>query len=387
MRIAPALALALAGCAAAHDWPRWRGTDGAAVDDAFPLPERWSRSDGVAWSAALPGEGSSSPVVAGGAVFLTYAKDDGALRGLARIDVDTGALAWTREWPDPNPERTSAVTGHAAPTPAGDGRRVVAFFGNAGVVCVDVDGRELWRRPLDEFESELGIASSPVIHGGSVFLVCDHDGASYLLALDLADGAVRWRTPRPGLGRSWSTPIVVEGRLVVSAQDELRAYDPADGRLLWSVAGTAGWVTPSPVFADGRIYATSGKDGPTIATAPDGRTLWREERGGPYVCSPVAYRGLLYVFDEAGRMTVRRGEDGALVHRARVGGKFTASPVAGDGKVYATDEEGTTHVVRAGGDFAVIARNALGEEVVASPALRRGSILIRTERRLYRIVR
>jgi outer membrane protein assembly factor BamB len=179
----------------------------------------------------------------------------------------------------------------------------------------------------------------------------------------------------------------VDGRLVVSGQDELRAYDPIDGRLLWRIAGTSGWVTPSPVQGEGRIYTTSGKDGPTIAVTPEGRLLWKHERGGPYVCSPLFYRGLLYVFDEHGFLTVRRGEDGTLVHRARVGGKFTASPVAGDGKVYAVDETGTTHVVRAGGGFEVLARNPLGEEVVASPALSRGSLLIRSEHRLRRISR
>jgi outer membrane protein assembly factor BamB len=375
------------GCTPGADWPRWRGPDGAAVSDAAPLPLRWSATENVAWCTDLPGEGSSSPVVSGGAVFLAYAKRDGAVRGLARLDFRTGAIAWTREWDDPAPERTSAVTGHAAPTPATDGSRVVAFFGNAGVVCVGVDGAPLWRRGLGEFDSELGLASSPVIHGGAVVIVADHDGASSLLALDLANGAVRWETRRTGLGRSWSTPIVVEGRLIVSGQDGLRAYDPTDGRLLWRVEGPEGWVAPSPVSGDGLVYATSGKDGPTIAATPEGRLAWREERGGPYVSSPVFYRGHLYVFDESGRVTVRRGADGAVVHRARAGGKFTSSPAAGDGKVYATDESGTTVVLRAGGGFEILAENRLGEETFASPAIAEGALLIRTGKRLRRIGR
>src|SRR5687768_13438969 len=258
---------------ACQDWPRWRGPDGAAVSAETKLPERWTSKDNVAWSVVVPGEGASSPITRGGDVFLSSALEGGTRRVLWCLDLRSGATRWSLETKDPAPERTSAVTGHAAPTPAADAERVVAFFGNAGVVCAGPSGEALWRRSLGEFDSELGIACSPVLHKDLVLVVGDHDGASFLAALDAKTGEIRWKTARPGLERSWGTPVLAAGELVVSAQDELRGYDPATGAALWRVAGMSGWVAPSPVFGKGMIFATSGKDGPTLAVRPGGATV------------------------------------------------------------------------------------------------------------------
>ncbi len=395
-----ALCLLVGGAAAAQDWPRWRGPDGGGVSAESPLPEKWGPSLNVAWKTPIPGEGSSSPVVWGDAVFVTSALEDGTRRVVHCLDRRTGAVRWSREIRDENPERTSALTGHAAATPAVDGARVVAFFGNAGAGCYDFEGRPLWRRRFGNFDSELGLASSPVLHGGSVLLVCDHDGSrftsfdSFLIALDAATGETRWKADRPGLERSWSTPIVATAgggpELVVSAQDEIRAYDPATGRPLWRVGGMTGWVAPSPVFGKGLVFAASGKDGPTLAVRPGGRgdvtathVAWREARGGPYVCSPLLYGDHLYVHDEHGILTCRDAAGGRVLYRERLKGKFTASAVAGDGKVYFTNEEGTTFVVRAGGEFAVVAENRLDEACLASPAVSRRALFVRGKRHLF----
>jgi outer membrane protein assembly factor BamB len=343
----------------------------------------------VIWKVALPGEGSSSPIVSGDAVFLTYALDDGSRRILVCLDRKTGATRWQRETKDENPERASALTGHAAATPVTDGTHVVALFGNAGAVCTDFSGAVLWRWRRGEFESELGFASSPILHKGLAIFVCDHDGDraktfdSFLIALDVDSGKTVWQTDRPGLFRSWSTPVTVDGVLVVSGQDEVRGYDPENGKQLWSVGGMSGWVTPSPVAGKGLILAVSGKDGPTVAIRAGGAVAWREERGGPYVCSPVLYGDYLYVCDETGRLVCRDAAGGKVLYRERLRGKFTASPVAGDGKVYFTNEEGVTFVVKAGPDFQILSENRLEEECLASPAISRGAVLLRTRHQLW----
>lgn len=373
----------------ARDWPRWRGPDGNAVSPETSLPRQWGAAESVAWRTAIPGEGSSSPVVCGDSVFVTSAFEKGARRALHCLDRRTGKLRWQREAKDGNPEIASAVTGHAAPTPATDGTRVVAWFGNAGLVCHDFAGERLWIRSLGEFVSELGIASSPIIHQGAVILVCDHDGSrprsfdSFITAVDLKTGKTLWQTDRPGLERSWSTPIVVGSDLLINAQDELRAYDPATGKELWKVPGMTGWVTPTPVFGKGMVFATSGKDGPTIAFKPGGRVVWHEKRGGPYVCSPLLMGDQLYVHDETGILVCRNAADGKELYRERLKGKFTASAVAGDGKLYFTNEAGATYVVKAGPAFELLAVNRLDEEVLASPAISRGALFIRTEKHLY----
>jgi outer membrane protein assembly factor BamB len=381
--------LLLSGCGAPPDWPRWRGPEGNAVQDGEPLPVTWSADRGVLWRIPLAGEGSSSPIVSGDAVFVTSSRDDGTRRILSCLDRRSGALRWHWETKDGNPERASALTGHAAATPVSDGTHVVVLFGNAGAACVDASGTLLWQKSFGEFDSELGLASSPILHKGKVILVCDHDGDrsksfdSFLIALDVKSGRTVWKVERPGLFRSWSTPIVASGELVVSGQDELRAYDPESGRLLWKVADMSSWVTPSPVAGKGLVFAVSGKDGPTVAIRRGGGPAWRDERGGPYVCSPLLYGDQLYVCDETGRLVCRDAESGKVLYRERLGGKFTASPVAGDGKVYLTNEEGSTTVVKAGAQFTKLAENRLGEECLASPAISRGKILLRTRHHLW----
>lgn len=389
-----------AGRGMADDWPRWRGPYGNGVSAETGLPVRWSATENVRWRAELPGEGSSSPIVWGDRVFITAALDRGGKRLTLCLDRATGRERWRREITDENPEISSALTGHAAATPATDGTHVVAVFGNAGVVCYDFDGRQLWHRRLGEFESELGLASSPILYDGTVILVCDHDGDrfrsfdSFLTALDVTTGATRWKTDRPGLFRSWSTPILVpteSGKeLIVNAQDELRGYDPDDGRLLWQVTGMTGWVTPSPVFGHGLIFATSGKDGPTLAVRPGGRgdvtdthVVWRHHRGAPYVCSPLLAGDDLYVHNEQGILTCYDARTGKQHYRQRLDGKFLASGVAGDGRLYLTSDAGETFVIQLGPEFQRLARNPLDDEVAASPALADGTILLRTRHHLY----
>jgi outer membrane protein assembly factor BamB len=336
--------------------------------------------------------------VHGDRVYVTAAQDRGERRLVHCLHRNTGQLLWSRALADRDPERTSALTGHAASTPATDGRYVVAFFGNAGVVCYDTAGRQRWHRSLGTFDTELGLASSPVLDGSRVYLVCDHDGDrftsfdSFLVALDRETGQERWRVSRPGHGRSWSTPILVPGpdgrrQLIVSGEERLRAYDPETGKALWQAAGLTGWVAPSPVFGHGLIFAASDRDGPILAVAPGGTgdvpPRWRLPRGGPYVTSPVLLGDHLYTITELGIVSCHAATTGERLYRERLAGKFTASPVAGDGKVIVVNEAGTAYVLAAGPRFAVLARNRLGEECLASPAVADGLLFLRTAEHVY----
>ena len=392
-------ALATAHEPASFDWPAWRGPRGDGVADGFDLPTRWDGQTNIAWKTPIDGVGYSSPIVVGEHVFLTTADSWGAWRGVVCLDLRTGQERWRRTIADDDPEVASSMTSHAAATPASDGRRVVAAFGRAGIVCYDLSGMLLWHRSLGRFESELGLASSPVIADGVVYLVCDHDGDgyrsfdSYLLALDVVTGGELWRTPRNGLYRSWSTPLVLGKTLVVSAQDEVRGYDRRSGRVAWSVAGNDGWVAPSPVFAHELIFASSGRAGPLVAIGAaggldrDGGELaaiaWQAPTGGAYVCSPIVYGDYLYVHDESGVLSCYHAATGKREYRRRLEGKFYASAVAGDGRLYFLNDAGETHVVRAGPRFELLATNPLGEYALATPAACGGGLLLRTREHLY----
>jgi outer membrane protein assembly factor BamB len=391
---------AVAPCAA-ENWPRWRGPDGSAVSAESPLPLRWSTTQNVRWKVEVPGEGFSSPIVWDDRIYLTAALDKGGRRLVHCLDRATGKILWSRELADKDPERTSAMTGHAAATPVTDGRRVVAFFGNAGVVCYDRDGKRLWHHDLEQFDVELGMASSPVLCGDRVILVCDHDGDrftsfdSFLVALDVQTGKECWKTERRGLGRSWSTPILVPGggdrqELIVCGQDQVRGCDPETGKELWHAGGLTAWVAPSPVFGQGMIFAASGKNGPLLALRPGGtgdvtktHVVWQQAGAGPYVCSPLLAGDYLYVHDEQGFLACYDARTGKRQYRERLEGKFTASAAAGDGKLYVTNEDGVTFVIQAGPKFAVLAQNALDEYTLASPAIAGKEMFLRTEHHLY----
>lgn len=384
-------ALAISPSFAAENWPGWRGLSRFAVCDEHRLPASWDPSTNIRWKAEAPGVGFSSPIVWEDRVYLTSAQENGFRRLVHCLDRGSGKRVWSQAIEHDDPEIASSMTGHAASTPATDGQRIVACFGNAGAVCYDREGKLLWKRDLGQFDSELGLASSPWIEGDCAYLLCDHDGDrfksfdSYLLALDLATGRTLWKTERPGLYRSWSSPVMIavdgQRELLVSGQDELRAYDPASGEQRWQIRGLTDWVTPTPVFGHGLIFAQSGRDGPVLALRPSGVTAW-QHRGGPYVCSAVLYGDYLYSHNEQGILSCYAARTGELAYRERLEGKFWASSIAGDGKVYITSENGTTYVIRAGSRYELLATNKLDEYTLASPAIQRG-LFVRTEKHLW----
>src|SRR5258708_38631480 len=80
------------------DWPGFRGPSGCAVSLEKGLPVKWSKSEGVRWKAPLPGMGLSSPVVAGGRVYLTACSGYRQRRlHVIALDEATGRKRWDRQ--------------------------------------------------------------------------------------------------------------------------------------------------------------------------------------------------------------------------------------------------------------------------------------------------
>jgi outer membrane protein assembly factor BamB len=291
----------------------------------------------------------------------------------------------------------------ATPTPVTDGRYLYVWFGTGQIAALDSNGARVWMRHLGKeyspFDVSWGHGSSPVLYKDVVILLCDHQSSSYLLALDARTGTERWKTDR-GSGRvSFSTPLLVSGaagdELVVNSSERIDAYDPATGRLLWYADAPRQTPVPSAVVHDGVIYLTRGyRNSPYLAIRPGGRgdvsashVLWRTPGGGSYVSSLLYYDGLLYLTNDVGVLTCADAKTGTRVWQARLDGVFFASPVGADGKVYFVSETGETVVVRAGRTPEILARNDLGERLVASPAIAGGRIFLRSDARLFAIGR
>jgi outer membrane protein assembly factor BamB len=417
----------------ASDWPQWRGPRASGVSDEKNLPERWSATENIAWKAPLAGAGISTPVVAGGRVFVTSQIGRGVSRegprlvqGADAAAAGERALGASRAAPEDDGRvgfvveafdrasgkrvweyRLEAVgplpSVHdkhnlASPSPVTDGELVFAWFGTGQIVALDSAGKPIWQRHLGKeiapFEINWGHSSSPALHGDLLILLCDHEPASYLLAVDKRTGKERWRIDRGRERASYSTPLVVETptgpELIVNSSERIDAYDPRTGAFLWHAGGANRFPIPSPVAHDGLIYASRGyRSGPYLAIRAGGRrdvssthVVWQVPTGAPYVSSIVHYQGLIYMATDNGILTIADAADGSRVWQGRVGGVFSASPVAGDGKVYLLSETGETIVLRAGRGAEVIARNHIGERTLASMAISDGRIFIRTDENL-----
>jgi outer membrane protein assembly factor BamB len=429
------LACLLAVVSVRADWPHWRGPNASGVAPDRTLPIRWSVSENIAWKAPIAGAGVSTPIVSGDRVYVTsqigagvrrqgnhprlVQGADASAQGERALTVDAagggsgtvfvveafGRADGKRIW-----ERRIGAAGDltpvhdkhnlATPSPVTDGTLVYAWFGTGQLVALDRSGAVAWQRHLatenGAFDIQWGHGSSPVLHGDMLILLVDQPARSYLIAIDKKTGKDRWKADR-GQGRaSYSTPLVIEGafgtEVIVNSTERIDAYDAKTGTFLWHAGESSRFAVPTPVFHDGVIYASRGyRSGPYMALKPGGRgdvnskIMWRVATGAPYVSSLLYYDGIVYMANDVGVLTAVDAATGERVWQERVDGVFSASPVAGGGHVYFVSENGDTVVVKAGRAPQVVARNAIGERAVASPAISNGQMFIRTDKHVFSI--
>jgi outer membrane protein assembly factor BamB len=422
----------------AQHWPSFRGANASGVADEKPTVAKWNAATGenILWKTPIPGMSVSSPIIWGDRVFVSTAVSSDPKAGirpglygdveplddtskhqwrLLALDKKTGKVMWDRLAYEGIPKtKRHPKSSQASPTPVTDGRRVIVSFGSEGLHAYDFDGKLLWKRDLGVLNSgwfydpdyEWGLGSSPIIWKNLVIVQCDIQKNSFIAAFDVASGKPVWRTERDEIP-SWSTPTIYEaaGRaeLVTQATGFTRGYDPATGKELWRLSGNSEIAIPTPVNGPGVIIVTNGYRGvqPIVAIKPGASgdiTLkgeetksdaiaWSMKRGGPYIPTPVIYRDHLYVCQTNGIVATYDVKTGQRVYQERLGagGSFSASPVAADGKVYFTSEEGDVFVVKAGPTYELLATNAVGEILMASPAISDGVLFFRGVKHVYAV--
>jgi outer membrane protein assembly factor BamB len=401
------------GITAAGDWPEFRGPSGQGVSDEVGIPVTWSETENIAWKVAVPGTGWSSPVIAGGRVFLTTAvpqRNDGrpghSLRVLC-LDADSGRIVWNVEafhQPDGPQVQMHKKNSHASPTPMVDGEWLYVHFGPHGTACLRTDdGQPVWKNDEIDYAPTHGTGGSPALAGERLVICCDGSNRQFVVGLDKRSGDIVWKTERDLdalKGFSFSTPLIIDvaGRqqAICPASGAVYAYDPQTGHELWRVQYGDGYsVVPRPVFGHGLVFVCTGYEDPQLlAIDPTGTgdvtdTLvrWTLTRGVPHTSSPLVVGDELYVVDDRGIATCVDARTGEVHWQERLGGKYSASPLYADGNVYFQDETGTATVVRAATAFDALARNRLSgnERSFASYAIHRGSLFLRSEGHLYRI--
>lgn len=389
----------------ATDWTEFRGPTGEGITTATGLPLEWGPDKNVVWKTSVPGLGWSSPIVLGDRVFLTTAvgaedQQSGPqeLRALA-FDVSTGKLLWNVEVFTPKETSMHQKNSHASPTPITDGEHIFVHFGTYGTAALATDGTVLWRQSKIDYRMQHGTGGSPISVDDLLIFSCDGSDVQFMIALDKGTGKIRWKKDRPAIANSrkfsFSTPLAIEvdgqTQVVSPATDQVVAYAPADGKELWTVPYSGYSVIPRPVYGGGLLYlATSYNNSELLAVRPGSRDaeakiVWRLQRGAPHTPSVVYHDGLVFLVSDRGIGSCVDAETGDILWQKRVGGNYSASPLLSKDRVYFQSEQGVATVVRAAGEYEVLATNDMKERTFASYAVVGNDFLIRTETQLYRI--
>jgi outer membrane protein assembly factor BamB len=413
-------------------WPAWRGPLGTGVSPHGDPPVTWSESENIRFKVPVPGRGLASPVVWKDRIFVlssesadpaAYAESQKAaaekaerrefppavapvkqrylVLAFSRAD---GSLLWKRTAAEKVPSETHHMDGSwASASPLTDGERLYAHFGSAGTFAYDMDGTLLWQVDLGDMQTRAGFGegSSPAVQGDTLVINWDHEGDSFIVALNARTGKEIWRTERPEEATSWGTPLIVKQgdayQVVVAATGKSRGYDLKTGEVIWRIGGMTVNTIPSPVQRDGIVYLASGFRGNmlqaiSLATAQGDleeseALLWSYDRDTPYVPSLLLYGDHIYFVKRFGNILSNLDAATGKVHynETRLPGMTNvyASPVGAADRVFFFGRDGHAVVLKHGSEFEVLAENKLDEGIDATPAIVDGEIYVRGQSHLY----
>ena len=411
------------------NWDQWRGPRANGFAPHADPPLHWDQKTNVQWQVEVAGRGESTPIVWQDRIFLlTAVKTDreeeeppkeiaeapgGNLFRIQRpthyyrfvvlcYDRNTGQLLWQRDATEQVPhEGHHRDHGFASASPVTDGRHLYAYFGSRGIYCYDLEGNLEWGRDLGDQRMYrfFGEATSPVLYKDTLIINWDHEGDSFLYALDARTGKTKWQVARDEHS-SWTTPLVVERQgetqIVVNGGNKARGYDLESGKVLRECGGQTRAIIPMPVAYQGLVYCMSGYPGSATVAIPldstgditgSDKIAWSRDRDAPYCPSPLLYDGKLYFNKSNGSvLTCLDAKTGKpIIEKQRLQGLrgLYASPVGAAGRIYFTGRDGTTVVLDDGPQLKILATNKLDELTNASPALVGRQMFIRTDKHLY----
>jgi hypothetical protein len=395
------------------DWPRFRGPTGLGVSTEKGFPLRWGPSENIVWKTELPGAGSSSPIVVGERIFVTFysgfgvpGEDRGSPEMLQRRVVclarRDGKIRWATKVASklPDQEKIREEHGWASSTPVADSQRVYAFFGKSGVFALDHEGKEQWKADVGSKLSGWGSAASPILAGDLVIVNASVESES-LVALDAKTGREAWRAG--GIKESWNTPILVpsaggRSEIVLAVSGKVLGFDAASGKQVWSCDTDIGWyMVPCVVAGEGLVCAIGGRSGTAALALRTGgkgdvtvsHRLWTGEKGSN-VSSPILHEGHLYwMSDTRETAFCAVAKSGEIVYEEKVprAGQIYAAPVLVEGRIYYVARDGRTHVLAAKPEYALLAVNEIGERGTFNAGLvpAGGRLYLRSNRFLYAI--
>jgi len=433
--------------ASPDSWRQFRGPENNMVVSNANLPAEWNDNLNILWTQDLTGTGWSSPIVLGDKIFITSAFLEkaapaetkpapptppppvpGAPQGppppqvednsykeevyrweLTCFDLKSGKELWKQVAQKGAPAIKKHVgSTYACETPVTDGKRVFAYFGMTGVYCYDLDGKKLWQKDLGTFKTlnGWGTGSSPVVYKDILYIQVDNEENSFMVALDAATGAEKWKIDRDEK-TNYSTPVIWNNKFrteLVTIGKSARSYDPATGNLIWELKMGGDMSIPSPVYDSEHIYLgkTGGPNKPGILysvkansngdiTPADSGLVssgveWTIRETGVSNPSPLLFKGLIYLLSgRGGEIYCLDAATGAQVYKEKVEkvGACWASPWIQGDKIYFYDEKGITQIIQAGKEFKVLSQNKLDDKFWASVAITNDAYIFRGVKKLY----
>ena len=387
-------------------WPQLRGPAGQGHAPGAELAVTWSEQEHVRWKYADPGEGWSSPVVADGRVWMTTACDSGHSLRAVCVDLASGKLLKDVEvFRVDELAAQAAMNSYASPSPVVADGRLYAHFGTYGTACLAADtGTILWQRRDLKLNHEVGPGSSPALWHDKLIIPCDGKDVQFVIALDTRTGTTAWKTersfggqvkPYPCWASCTSLVVTVDGQdqAIIPGAECVGAYDPANGKELWSVK-YHGWSNvPRPLYGHGLVYVCTGfGDTALMAIRPERRenawaadVVWKIEENVPTIPSPVLVGERIYMVHDNGIGSCVDAMTGRQIWRERLGSACSASLLNAGPRIYCFDQKGTTTVLVADNEFKVLAKNRLDSGCMASAAVAGNALILRTKTHLYRI--
>lgn len=415
-------------------WPQFRGPGGQGDASHTTPPLKWDLEHGVSWTANVPGKGYSSPIVQGNRVWVTTAvqveptteqkkqtleasrlesKDFARRQVAGRVSLRVLCFDYSNGKPIyesvvvdvDSPEAIHVGNTYASPTPVIAGNRIYTHFGVNGTACLNAEtGDVLWRRSIPVFYS-VGVGSSPVVYQDLLILVCDGIDQQFVVALDRNTGRTVWKTDRPPkraedgqLQKAYSTPLVIhhegQDQLIIPSAQWVVSYSPLTGEEIWRVDHGDGFSTiPRPVYGHGLVYICTGYgQSQLLAIRVDGKgdvtnshVAWKATRQISKNPSPLLAGELLFVISDNGICTCFDAITGKTHWQQRIGGNYSASPVLANGHVFVLSHEGTITAIPASRHRETFKTSHAPDELKASPAIVKSSVILRSGPKLYRV--
>jgi outer membrane protein assembly factor BamB len=366
----------------------------AVVSYSLAAPSERSRAATAKVEYALPAVVCIILVLVAGTHFYCahfLLPEKGAHRTVVCLDLSTGKILWEQGFPAEE-ELLVAGNSYATPTPVTDGEHVCAYFGNAGAMCVNYVGQQLWVNRNLPLETDYGAGSSPVIGKGLVYIACDQKAESYVRAFDVATGEIRWSRTRESR-EGFSTPLLTRindlDQLLVNGGGLFNAYNIATGTELWSTRLPRSHETTPSLVVDrdvayvGRSYANDFLTAYRLYENSPPTQIWTTKERVLGYCSPLVADGFVYVVTNGGIARCVEATTGEVLWRERLGGNYTASPVMADNKIFFLSKDGNVTVIAAGPVFQILAKNSIGEDSVGSPGVAGDKILLRSAGHLW----